>query len=208
MEYREAVSKRTGDWEAQRPSDRFGHSLQPGESLIWSGGPDPALRFSPGDVFMVPFSILWAGFACSWEADAIRGGAPPLFVLSGAVFVVFGIYLVAGRFVYKIRKKRRIAYGLTMSRALIANGNSSLSEVTLSSTPTTIHRSRDGRRVTVAFGSQGLPRRVGVFGLTGMEFLPPGMEAPFCFYDVLDSDELLNALERTNPPRTPSRNAN
>jgi hypothetical protein len=32
--------------------------LRPGEQLLWSGRPDPNVRFTPADAFLVPFSIL------------------------------------------------------------------------------------------------------------------------------------------------------
>ena len=44
--------------------------LSPGESLVWSGLPKRGLLLQRGDLFLIPFSLVWFGFACGWDADA------------------------------------------------------------------------------------------------------------------------------------------
>jgi hypothetical protein len=34
--------------------------LRPGERLLWCGGPDPLVRLTPADGFLIPFSMLSA----------------------------------------------------------------------------------------------------------------------------------------------------
>jgi hypothetical protein len=53
--------------------------LSAGERVAWMGRPDPTKHFNAGDLYLVPFSILWAGFAIFWEATAIASGASPFF---------------------------------------------------------------------------------------------------------------------------------
>jgi hypothetical protein len=76
--------------------------LEPGERVLWSGRPAPGLTFRPADGFLIPFSLLWCGFAIFWEASVLRiPGAPFFFPLFGAVFVAAGLYFVFGRFLFR-----------------------------------------------------------------------------------------------------------
>src|SRR3954471_6987431 len=81
--------------------------LRRGERLLWVGAPDPAVRFTAADGFLVPFSLMWGGFAIFWEAAAFAGGTPFFFKLWGIPFVLVGVYFIAGRFVVKARRKRQ-----------------------------------------------------------------------------------------------------
>src|SRR5947199_5117480 len=102
--------------------------LRPGERLLWTGRPDPAVLFGPKDLFLIPFSLMWGGFAIVWEAAVITSGDNPFFVLWGIPFVLIGLYMIAGRFLFKRRRKQKTVYGLTEERALVAVGDSSLSD--------------------------------------------------------------------------------
>jgi hypothetical protein len=168
--------------------------LRPGEQLLWSGRPDPDVWFSPADVFLVPFSIMWGGFAVIWELGAISSGAGFL-VLWGIPFVAIGLHMMFGRFIYKHRTKLRTAYGLTPDRALVAVGTKALNDSPLKQTPSSIRRSRDGSHVSVTFGNPNGWTNRGAYGNTGMEFFARG-NAPFAFYDVADGEALLAALDR------------
>jgi len=169
--------------------------LRPREQLLWSGRPDPAVRFSPADVFLVPFSIMWGGFALFWELAALFSGAGPFFVLWGIPFVGVGLYMMFGRFIYKHRTKRRTAYGLTPDRALVAVGTTKLNDSPVKQTPSSIRRSRDGSHVSVTFGSPNGWSNRGAYANTGMDFFTRG-NTPVAFYDVADAQALLTALDR------------
>lgn len=39
-----------------------------GESIFWSGMPNPSVIFHSADWYTVPFSLLCGGFAIFWEA--------------------------------------------------------------------------------------------------------------------------------------------
>ena len=116
------------------------------------------------------------------------------FVLWGVPFVAIGLYMIFGRFVVKKRRKLVTAYGLTDERALIAVGERSLSDSPVTHTPVSIERSRDGRHVTVKFGSQG--RANNVWSNTGMDALPWWNPNEVAFFDVAEPDALLAALDR------------
>ncbi|MEA2409612.1 MAG: hypothetical protein QOC77_173 [Thermoleophilaceae bacterium] len=170
--------------------------LRPQERLLWSGRPDPSVLFTGKDGFLIPFSLMWGGFAIVWEVAAIVGtkGSSRWFVLWGIPFVCVGLYMIFGRFILKRRRKRETAYGLTDRRALVAVGDRSLSDSPVTHIPTSVRRSRDGQHVTVTFGSQaGLNR---VWANTGMDVLPWWNVNEVAFFDVAEPDQLLAALDR------------
>jgi uncharacterized membrane protein len=96
---------------------RVERHLAAGEWIEWIGRPDPSKHFNRGDVFLVPFSLLWGGFAIFWEAAAIKSGGP-FFIVWGFAFVLVGLYMIGGRFIYKQRRRRRTTYAVTNRRTL------------------------------------------------------------------------------------------
>ena len=92
------------------------------ERLLWSGMPQQGLRLRPADFFMVPFSLLWGGFAVFWEYSAVSNGAPWFFTLWGVPFVLIGIYIIIGRFFVDSYQRSRTFYGVTDQRVIIRGG--------------------------------------------------------------------------------------
>jgi hypothetical protein len=89
------------------------------DQIRWSGEPQGGVKFRKGDVFAIPFSLMWGGFAIFWETMAFRGGAPLFFRLWGIPFVFVGLYIIAGRFFWDAYTRSRTAYALTGDSALI-----------------------------------------------------------------------------------------
>lgn len=64
------------------------------ERLVWSGQPRGGIRLRALDVFLIPFSLLWRGFAIFWEITAITmiskapGPVAVIFRLFGIPFVL------------------------------------------------------------------------------------------------------------------------
>jgi len=103
-------------------------TLEPGETLLWSGFPRQGMMLRPEDAFLIPFSVLWGGFAIFWEATAIFGERDvpdrfnlwdKFFVLWGIPFVLAGLYLIFGRFIADSARRARTIYAVTNHRAIL-----------------------------------------------------------------------------------------
>ncbi len=103
--------------------------LLAGESLLWSGQPLRKIIFHQRDLFAIPFSLLWGGFAIFWERGVTghfgNSGnshpAPTFFALWGIPFVIMGQYLIWGRFLYTAWKKGRTYYAVTNRRVIVVS---------------------------------------------------------------------------------------
>lgn len=104
------------------PEDEFRGKLGPDEQLLWVGCPPAGLRFRFGDVFFIPFSLLWCGFAIFWTFSAFSMGAPWFFVLWGTPFILVGLYMVVGRFFVDALVRSNTAYAVTNERIIIQSG--------------------------------------------------------------------------------------
>lgn len=94
------------------------HSLLlPEEQILWTGSPQGNRWFTKEDIFLVPFSLLWCGFALFWEASVILTGIWP-FALFGIPFVVIGLYMVAGRILIRHANWKKLQYAITDRRVL------------------------------------------------------------------------------------------
>jgi hypothetical protein len=190
---------------SQALSERLQPYLRPGEDLLWCGRPDPAVFFSSADVVAVPFSLVWLGIAVAFAKGAT--GAPQSFRLVADLFVVIGVYLVAGRFVTRWINKRRTVYGITSSRVLV-QVSSSFSDSPVKGGSMSVRRSLRGRHATVVFESFGsyIVRQPGAMtgppdAATGMQTMGPSISrrvAPgqIRFTDVADPDAMLAAINQ------------
>jgi hypothetical protein len=171
------------------------------EKVAWAGQADPQFRFSGGDIFLVPFSILWGGFALFWEAGVLGllDGQPALNpgALFGIPFVVIGQYFIWGRFIYKAYKNRRTFYALTNQRVLILATMRArrVQTLFLNQLPTinkTVQRDGVG---TLEFGLS--PSWAGTYANSGMELFAgrSGQMAP-AFYDIPDVESVYRLVMR------------
>lgn len=101
----------------------FTQNLDSDEKIEWDDQPIQGLIFSNKDIFLIPFSILWCGFAIFWETSVLTENAPLMFKLWGIPFVVVGLYFVFGRFIYDSFKRSRMYYAVTNKRVIIKQGN-------------------------------------------------------------------------------------
>lgn len=151
--------------------------LRQGEQLRWVGQPDPQVRFATADLFLVPFSVIWGGFAVFWELGVIVSGAPIHFALFGIPFVLIGLYFIFGRFIYKKRRKLTTVYGLTDSRAIVSSSERSFADMPVKGTSIRVDRSRDGHHVSVIFGGM----RQAAYQNTGLDFFNFGQDQGVAF---------------------------
>jgi hypothetical protein len=133
--------------------------LSPGERLLWMGQPMGGLRFTASDLLLVPFSLLWGGFALFWELTVLRSNAPLLFRLWGIPFVAVGLYLIAGRFFHDAWRRSRTLYAVTDQRAIILDAgiHRRLRSLALRSLPEISITDERAGRGTITFGSPTLP---------------------------------------------------
>ena len=101
----------------------FRDRLLEDEKILWSGRPDPGMHFTLMDLFLVPFSLQWGGFAIYSQLsefifDTGQEDIDITFALFGSLFVLVGLYLIFGRFIYKRWRKLRTYYAITNHRIL------------------------------------------------------------------------------------------
>ena len=110
-----------------QPEMIISSELDPGEKLIWSGMPRQGILFRGSDIFMIPFSLMWGGFAIFWEIGVLSipkdaGPVGIIFPLFGIPFVLIGLYMIFGRFIVDSKTRSNSYYGVTDQRVIIKSG--------------------------------------------------------------------------------------
>lgn len=108
----------TNDYAQLRPY------LYEGEQLRWAGRPVSANPLRKADILLIPFSVLWFGFAVFWECTALQNDAPLLFKLWGIPFVLIGLYISAGRLIVAAIRLKKTLYAVTDRRVIRVVGES------------------------------------------------------------------------------------
>ncbi|HXU99191.1 MAG TPA: hypothetical protein VG166_01680 [Caulobacteraceae bacterium] len=178
--------------------DAFRDRLLPGERLVWSGRPGQGIVFTGRDLFLVPFSILWCGFAVFWTVMASGDHAPQFFPLFGLLFVCVGLYFVAGRFVFDAWVRRGMSYALTDRRILILRSPpfNNFTALNLDRLPDAQLSESAGGRGTIRFG-----QRASAFGRQGMSYWSPALDPTPQFLAIDDVRSVFDKIQRSAQSR-------
>lgn len=190
--------------------DVFQKELLQGERILWIGQPDPSVRFAKADAFLIPFSILWGGFALFWEGAALtavgasKDPAALIFPLFGIPFVVIGLYFIFGRFWYKAKKKKRTYYAVTDKRVLVLSDFFSrhFEAAFINSIPVINKSVKTSGTGTIIFGNTNFFATM--YGNTGMDFFASyyGVSAP-AFYDIKDVESVYQQVNNLRNNQSP-----
>lgn len=89
------------------------------ERLIWTGQPVRNLNFRPRDVGWLAFGFSWLSFASFIEYLLLTSAVAGLAHVFGALLVITGLLLVAGRFTIDGFIRAKTYYGISSKRILI-----------------------------------------------------------------------------------------
>jgi len=173
------------EMDALQALNPFQSYLLPGERIRWTGQPKQGLALSGKDALLIPFSLLWGGFAIFWNVDVwtipdTGQGIDWLFRLWGLPFLIVGLYLIFGRFLHDAVLRRRMHYAVTDQRVLVLQGlrRTSLKSLDINRLPKLeLSEHRDGMGTIELYGDSSIfGSRKNGFGdwtpalRTGMQF--------------------------------------
>lgn len=153
-----------------------------GERILWTGHPDPHRLVAKADAYLVPFSLMWGGFALFWEGGVLASHAPFFFLIWGIPFVLIGQYFIWGRFIYKRRNRLQTVYAVTDQRILVLRGRT-LQSMLLSQMPVLNEVARRDGSGSLEFSNA--PPGFGYWADTGMDWFGGSRRAGLlAFYDI------------------------
>jgi uncharacterized membrane protein YdbT with pleckstrin-like domain len=91
------------------------------EKVLWSGKPVRKAFILPG-LISIPVGIIFLGFAIFWMGTAASAGAPDEFSLFGLLFVLIGIGIAFGPFLFQLLRYRNTEYMITDKRIITQTG--------------------------------------------------------------------------------------
>jgi hypothetical protein len=185
--------------------------LRPNEILLWHGEPDSSVTFAEQDIFREIFAALYVALALTGLLVAIVAGAPPSFQIFTGVILVYGLYLLVGRFFYKRFDRRRTIYAVTDQRALILRRDGrELSSEPSTRRPSNSERRKDGVHGNMSWGTPRPAETVGDLMATrrasqwGNTYIPMyASSAGLSFWDVKDFDSLVKAARVASARHSP-----
>lgn len=133
--------------------------LRSGERVIWKGKPAAGIKLRGSDAFLIPFSLLWGGFAIFWEVMAVTQTLKDraenfVFPLFGVPFVLIGLYVIFGRFIFDAKSREKTEYAITNQRVIIKSGlfSKKIKIINVSSMPEISFTEKSDGTGTITFG--------------------------------------------------------
>ncbi len=172
------------------------NELLENENVLWQGQSNGRL-FSAADILLIPFSLMWGGFAIFWEASALSIEAPLLLKLWGIPFVFVGVYMIIGRFFYKNFLNKNTHYYVTNKKVVIIKNTLKMKTNTLylNTLPEIEKSIRASGSGTIKFGSSGIFS--GLYANSGMDFFAYGYRfkrIPPAFYDIDNAEKVYKLI--------------
>ncbi len=132
-------------------------NLLPEEQVLWEGRPATGVFLRPIEAVLIPFSLLWLGFAIFWGTGVWTSHAPLFFKLFVLPLLAAGFYLTIGRFGTDILNRRKIRYFVTNQRILIQKcvGSSKFKSIDIKKLPVLELEERSNGSGTIKFGFSG-----------------------------------------------------
>lgn len=163
------------------------------EHILWSGQPDKSKIFTKGDFLLIPFSLMWGGFAIFWELTVLSFGGPILFKLWGIPFVLVGLYLIFGRFMHKSSIKKKTYYYVTNKRVIVLKDKSrtNIEAEFIDALPAINKNANRNGCGDVIFGNA--PGFMGLYANSGMDFFVRNNRyggLPLSFFDIDKAKEV------------------
>jgi hypothetical protein len=173
---------------------RISIPLLDGERIIWTGAPANGLLFTARDWLLIPFSLLWGGFAIFWESGVAQKGVPLFFLLWGVPFVLIGLFLIIGRFFADAWLRGRTRYALTNRRILIERGGAfpKFTALHLDTMPATQFAPGAAGRGTLRFGDPAP-----MWGRNGFGSWMPALDPTPQFLAIDDAQRVFQLIQRT-----------
>ncbi len=142
------------------------------------------------DALLIPFSLLWGGFAIFWESMAVSGATPLFFKLWGVPFIVAGLYLIAGRFALDAWLRGKTQYAVTDRRVLILRRGpfGKFSALRRDALPEMHLTERAGGRGTIRFGEPATFNR-------GFSSWTPALDPTPQFLAIADARAIFDLLQ-------------
>ena len=169
-------------------NERFRPYMLTGERILWTGRPKQGFLLSSRDGLLIPFSVMWGGFAIFWNFGVWTMGngddGPGIFFkLWGLPFLVVGLYLIFGRFLHDIAIRKSVVYAVTDQRVLVLRGTRSpkLTSLDIDRLPRLeLSEHRDGTG-TIAFEASPISS---AYAMNGFSWWIPTLSGSAQFYRI------------------------